>query len=140
MGIGLPWEAYTMLEVKFPLKEKTKMGHKEVKKISVSAKRQMTIPKQFYDELQIGNEVTCQIVDGALVIKPVPKPLDFSEFILNDLVKEGYEGEELVKEFTYRKSQINVALHKMMEDTRDYKTYATAEELFNSLDNKDEDE
>jgi len=81
-------------------------------------------------------------VDGALVIKPVPQDLDFSEFILNDLIKEGYEGEELVKEFTYRKSQINDALHKMVEDAKnyDYKTYATAEELFNSLDDEDEDE
>ncbi len=131
-----------MLEVKFPLKENKKMDNKEVKKISVSAKRQMTIPKQFYDELQIADEVTCQVIDGALVIKPVPEPLDFSEFILNDLVKEGYEGEELVKEFTYRKSQINEALHKMVEDAKndDYKTYSSPEELIDSLNDEDEDE
>lgn len=130
-----------MLETKIPIKENDAMGNNYVKKISVSAKRQMTIPKQFYDELQLGDEVVCQIIDGALLIKPVPQDLDFSEFILNDLIKEGYEaGEEMMKEFAYRKSQINATVQKMMEETRDYKTYASAEELFNALDEEDEDE
>ncbi len=35
------------------------MDKNTIKKISVSAKRQMTIPKQYYDELQLENEVTC---------------------------------------------------------------------------------
>ncbi|MEI3612630.1 AbrB/MazE/SpoVT family DNA-binding domain-containing protein [Pseudogracilibacillus sp. SO30301A] len=118
------------------------MANKDVKKISVSGKRQMTIPKQFYDELQIGSEVTCQIVDGTLVITPVRETLDFSDFILKDLVMEGYEGDELIKEFKYRKSQINGALLKMIDDAKnyDYKSYASAEELFNVLDDEDEDE
>lgn len=142
MGVGLQREKYTTLEVKFPLKEKNEMANKDVKKISVSGKRQMTIPKQFYDELQIGSEVTCQIVDGTLVITPVRETLDFSDFILKDLVMEGYEGDELIKEFKYRKSQINGALLKMIDDAKnyDYKSYASAEELFNVLDDEDEDE
>jgi antitoxin component of MazEF toxin-antitoxin module len=131
-----------MSSVKIPLKEKSTMEEINIKKISVSAKRQMTIPKEFYDELQLDSEVTCQIVDGALIIKPVPKPLDFSEFILSDLVKEGYEGVELVKEFTYRKTQMNDALHKMVEEAKDYdyKSYETAADYFNSLDDEDDDE
>src|SRR5690625_3686993 len=101
-------EAYTMTKVKIPVKEKNEMDPNEVKKISVSAKRQMTIPKQFYDELQLGDEVLCQIVDDTLVIKPIKQDVDFSKEILSDLINEGYEaGEELIKEFTYRKSQMN---------------------------------
>jgi len=110
------------------------------KRISVSKKRQMTIPKEFYDELGIGNEVLCQIVDGALMIKPIKTDVDFSEEILNDLIKEGYEaGEELLKEFAYRKSQLNPALHKMIDETRDYKTYSNVDDFFDELEeNKDE--
>ena len=50
----------------------------------------MTIPKEFYDELGISNEVLCQMVDGVLMIKPIKNDVDFSEEILNDLIKEGY--------------------------------------------------
>ena len=109
----------------------------EIKKISISGKRQMTIPKQFYEELQFGDEVICQIIDGALVIKPSPKGMDFSDYILNDLIKEGYEaGEELMEEFKYRKSKINEALLRMVDDAKndEYQTYSSAEELFESLD------
>src|SRR5699024_6060776 len=92
------------------------------KRISVSQQRQMTIPKEFYDELGISNEVLGQMVDGALIISPIKTDVNFSEEILNDLTKEGYEvGEELLKEFAHRKSQLNPALHKMIEKTRDYK-------------------
>lgn len=107
------------------------------KRISVSQRRQMTIPKEFYDELGIGNEVLCQMVDGSLIIKPIKTDGDFSEDILNDLIKEGYEaGEELLKEFAYRKSQLNPALHKMIDETRDYKTYSNVDEFFDELEDK----
>jgi len=49
MGIYFSKEAYTVSEVKIPLKENYEMDNDVVKKISVSGKRQMTIPKQFYD-------------------------------------------------------------------------------------------
>ena len=128
-----------MIKEKISDKAVNKMENSNLKKISVSAKRQMTIPKQFYDELKIENEVICQIVDDALVIIPVHKGLDFSEFILGDLVKEGYSGESLLNEFSIRKKQINGAILKMVEETRDYKGYSNVDEYFNSL-YEDEDE
>lgn len=129
-----------MVKANIPLKEQTEMNDKNIKKISVSAKRQMTIPKQFYDELNLGNEVLCEIVDDALIIRRVQDELDFSEFILSDLIKEGYEGEALVKEFKYRKAQTHNVVHTMIEQTRDYKTYETVDELFDSLDDDEENE
>ncbi|EIJ80578.1 hypothetical protein PB1_09462 [Bacillus methanolicus PB1] len=110
------------------------------KRISVSSKRQITIPKEFYDELKINDEVLCQIIDGALVIKPVEEDVDFSEFILRDLINEGYEGEELLQEFAYRKSQIRPALQQLIAENRDHQIYSNTEDFFNELDDEDKDE
>ncbi|MEK5040694.1 AbrB/MazE/SpoVT family DNA-binding domain-containing protein [Sporosarcina sp. FSL K6-3457] len=105
------------------------------KKISVSKKRQITIPKEFYDQLQIDDEVICEVVDGSLVIKPIGEAVDFSEYILRDLIQEGYEsGEEMVKEFTYRKSQIKPALEQLIAESRDGKVYTSTEDFFKDLD------
>lgn len=110
------------------------------KRISVSSKRQITIPKEFYDSLNISDEVMCRVVDGELVIKPIGEDVDFSEFILSDLINEGDEaGDELLREFSYRKSQIRPALHQMIAESRDNKTYSNVEDFFNELD-EDENE
>lgn len=88
----------------------------------------MTVPKKIYDELEISNEVLCHMIDGALVIRPIKA---FSEEIINDLNEEGYKaGEEFLKELAYRESQLNFALHKMIEETRNYKTYSNVDDFF----------
>lgn len=111
------------------------------KKIAVSAKRQMTIPKQFYDELQLGDEVICEMVDNTLVIRAAQQELDFSEQILQDLVKEGYEaGDTMIKEFTYRKNKLTDAVERMIDEERDYVTYNSIDELFDDIMDKDEDD
>jgi bifunctional DNA-binding transcriptional regulator/antitoxin component of YhaV-PrlF toxin-antitoxin module len=109
------------------------------KRISVSSKRQITIPKEYYEDLQISEEVLCQVIDGALVIKPVGEEVDFSQYILRDLINEGYEGEELLHEFSNRKSQIRPAIKRMITESRDNKVYSNTEDFFNELD-EDEDE
>lgn len=119
-------------------KETGRMG--KPKRISVSSKRQITIPKEFYESLKISEEVLCQVVDGALIIKPVQEEVDFSEFILRDLVNEGYQGEELLHEFTHRKSQIRPALSQMIAENRDHIVYSNTEDYFNHLMDEEEDE
>lgn len=119
-------------------KETGRMG--KPKRISVSSKRQITIPKEFYENLNISEEVLCQVVDGALIIKPVQEEVDFSEFILRDLVNEGYQGEELLNEFTNRKSQIRPALSQMIAENRDHIVYSNTEDYFNHLMGEEEDE
>ena len=49
------------------------MGKVKVKpkKISVSVKRQITIPIEYYNALNIGDEVECMLVDDSIVIKPI---------------------------------------------------------------------
>lgn len=117
---------------------KLQMG--KMKRISVSQKRQLTIPKEFYDELDINDEVLCHMVDGGIFIKPIKLETDFSQEILSDLIREGYEaGDELIKEFAYRKSQLNPAIHKMIEETRDYKVHSDVDAFFKAIDEeKDE--
>lgn len=39
--------------------------------ISVSKKRQITIPIEFYKHLNMGDKVECSLEDGAIVIRPL---------------------------------------------------------------------
>ena len=86
-------------------------------RINVSNKRQITIPKQFYDMLDMGHEITCELRDNEIVLRPVPQSDDFSEEILKDLVAQGFSGQELIQEFQKVKSQIRPAVEKMIEES-----------------------
>ena len=62
--------------------------------------------------------------------------VDFSEYILRDLIQEGYEfDEEMMKEFAYRKSQIKLALEQLIAENRDEKVYTNTNDLFKDIDN-----
>lgn len=109
------------------------------KRISVSSKRQITIPKEYFDQLNIVDEVICQVVDGELIIKPVEENVDFSQFILRELINEGYSaGEELLEEFVRRKTRMNPALQQMIAEERDYKVYSSTEDFFDELNDTDD--
>ena len=70
----------------------------ERKIISVSKKRQITIPLKYYKHLGLDNEVECTLEDGAIVIRPLNRDSgEFSVEILKDLISQGYSGDELVK-------------------------------------------
>lgn len=72
----------------------------EVKKVKVSLEGQLTIPKVFYDVLRIDEEVTVEIIDGNLLIKPIHKlPEDFAEQLLESMIANGLSGEELQERF-----------------------------------------
>lgn len=90
---------------------------KEVKQINVSEKRQITIPKRFYDVLGMSQEVICELRDNEIVLRSIPQPEDFSEEILKDLVEQGFSGNDLIQEFQKLKSQIRPAVEKMIEES-----------------------
>lgn len=72
----------------------------EPKKVKLSKQRQMTIPKVYFDALQMQEEVTVELVDGGLLIKPVHKvPDDFAEQLLESLIQKGFSGQELLEKF-----------------------------------------
>lgn len=77
------------------------------KTIKVSAQRDLVIPKEFYEALNIGEEVTIELYEGQLVIKPVIKVSeDFAENLLEKLIEAGYSGEELVAKFKEVKQMV----------------------------------
>lgn len=89
----------------------------ERKIISVSKKRQITIPLQFYKHLDLGNEVECSLEDGKIIIQPLNRePNEFSVEILKDLVSQGYSGDELIKQFESQSINIKKAVTNMLEE------------------------
>ena len=67
----------------------------------------------------------------------LPLQAKLSRSSSQDLIEEGYGGEELYKEYVYRKSQIAPALETMISEERPKaKTYTwdTLEDLFNEDD------
>lgn len=115
--------------------EKEKMKVKP-KKISVSVKRQITIPIEYYNALNMGDEVECMMVDDSIVIKPVKEnSLDeYSEFILKDIIEEGYKKEEILEEFKKRRNELKYAAKKMVEEmdkvAEEPEKYATMKDVF----------
>ncbi|MGE5605941.1 MAG: AbrB/MazE/SpoVT family DNA-binding domain-containing protein [Bacteroidota bacterium] len=88
------------------------------RRISVSSKRQITIPLQFYNELGIESEVECFVKDGALVIRPIPEISGgtFAVEILDTLVKQGFQGPELVAKFKEINGKVRPAVEKMIKE------------------------
>lgn len=115
---------------------------KEVKpkKISVSQKRQITIPKEFFDALNIGDEIECYIEDNCIVIKPVVENSlnEFSEYILQDIIKEGFKGNDIIKEFKKRSKKLESAAKefnkKIDEEISNANNLASFEDVFGKED------
>ncbi|WP_366923751.1 AbrB/MazE/SpoVT family DNA-binding domain-containing protein [Metallumcola ferriviriculae] len=85
--------------------------------ISVSKKRQITIPLKYYKHLGLDNEVECTLEDGAIVIRPLNRNSgEFSVEILKDLISQGYSGNELIKKFESQSKNIKKAVTHMLED------------------------
>lgn len=104
-------EGHTMLENE----------RKKARRVSISKQRQISIPKDFYDALGLENEAMVEYVGNAIVIRPPATEIDFSKQILEDLVKEGYQGDDLVQEFIRRKSNIKPAIQRLAQEARDRK-------------------
>lgn len=85
--------------------------------ISVSPKRQVTIPLKFFKQLELGTEVECFMQNDAIVIRPFSSTQnEFSVEILRDLVAAGFLGDELVKRFEVESQKIRKAIQHMTEE------------------------
>ena len=108
------------------------------KKISITGKRQITIPRKFYEALGFGKEAECVLRDGELVIRPVRSQEGemFSEQILADLIAQGYSGDELLVAFRDTRAQIRPAMEAMLEEAEYAATqpekYASYDDVFSS--------
>jgi bifunctional DNA-binding transcriptional regulator/antitoxin component of YhaV-PrlF toxin-antitoxin module len=88
------------------------------RRINVSPKRQITIPLPFYKELGIESEVECFVKDGVLIIKPVQDLSGgtFAVEILKDLVKQGYQGDNLIAKFQETSGKVRTAVESMINE------------------------
>lgn len=105
----------------------------ERKTISISPKRQITIPQKFFEALGFKNEAECVIRNNEIIIRPVKDNAggEFAEQILSDLIKQGYTGDELLKQFKIVQSKVRPAVEKMLEEAAriangqgEYNTYS----------------
>jgi len=89
------------------------------KTISISSKNQITIPKKVMEYLGFTKEAKIKVSKGSLIVTPVKEneDMEFSDLILEDLIKEGYSGEELLKEFKVRKNNVKPAIQELISDT-----------------------
>ena len=91
----------------------------ERKIISVSMKRQITIPQKYFDVLGFNNEAECVLQDGCIMIRPIQDRggSEFSEQILADLISQGFMGDELLQKFKQENKKIRPAVEKMIAET-----------------------
>lgn len=100
-GIGLPGNA------------------KEFRDIKITAKRQLTIPKAFFDHLGIEDTVHAFLLDDGILIKPAKRraiqEIDV-ELIVRNVINEGYNGNEMAEEIAYRIKKYNESVDRKIQE------------------------
>lgn len=108
----------------------------EMKKVSISSKRQITIPQKFFTILGFDTEAECMVRGNELVIRParVNSGGEFAEQILADLIGQGYSGDELLARFKTAQKEVRPSVERMLaraEEAANSKAeYATYEDVF----------
>ena len=90
----------------------------EVKKLSISAKRQITIPQKYLTIQAFDTDADCTVRGNELVIRPARTNTggEFAEQILADLIARGYSGNELLERFKKAQGQVRPAVEAMLAD------------------------
>lgn len=89
----------------------------EKRRISISSKRQITIPAKYFDSLGLEKEIDCIYSKDMLILLPVKKgDPAFAEEILQDLIQKGFSGEKLLAEFEKINRKVRPAVEKLIEE------------------------
>lgn len=106
----------------------------ETKKISISSKGQMTMPKKYYIKYNFQDSADVIDVGDGLLIRPTIDNIgEFDEEILSDLISQGFSGEQLLNEFKIQRKKIRPAVTKMLQEVDESfnkKEYDTFDEVF----------
>lgn len=108
----------------------------ERKRVSISAKRQITIPQKYYKSLGFDTEAECIVRGDELVLRPVRRIAggEFAEQILEDLIAQGYDGKELLDRFKEEQRKVRPAVEAMLEEASraaaSEADYASYEDVF----------
>ena len=108
------------------------------KRVTITSKRQFTIPQKFFVDLGFDKKAVCTMCDGFLIIQPDHNASEgeFAEQILAELIVEGFSGQELLDEFKKRQSKIRPGIEAILEEARKVAdgsgTYYTYDDVFDS--------
>jgi hypothetical protein len=123
LGYNKIKEKYIKLSFEHMLGREIKMSKNAVRStsmerkiISVSGKRQITIPRKYFEELGFSNEAECIMQNNTIVIRPIRENTEseFSEQILADLIDQGLAGQELLVKFKEMRKKIVYAMDKII--------------------------
>lgn len=110
------------------------------KLISISSKRQITIPQKFFEMLQFTDEAECIVRGNELVIRPARTNSggEFAEHILAELIAKGLSGDELLKEFKIQQAKVRPAVEAMIIEADNVASgngeYYSYDDIFNAED------
>lgn len=118
------------------------LNGKPIRRVRVSKQRQISIPKDFYNALNLDDEALVEYTGDSIIIRPAGfEEVDFSEDILKDLINQGYSGDALIKEFKHIKSNIPRALDSMKKEAMDQPAITgSLDDYLDSLEDDEEDE
>ncbi len=108
--------------------------------VSISSKRQITIPQKFFEALQFAEEAECVVRGNELVIRPARTNTggEFAEHILAELIANGLSGDELLKEFKIKQAKIRPAVEAMIAEVEEVASgngeFYTYDDVFGSED------
>ena len=108
----------------------------EIKKLSISTKRQITIPLKFFTMLGFDTEAECMVRGNELVLRPARNNAggEFAEQILGDLIAQGYSGNELLEQFKRTQSKVRPAVEEMLAEAErvaaSQSDYVSYEDIF----------
>lgn len=104
-----------MFEVGANSGDKARNKRRIKRRVRISSKRQISIPKEFFEAMEFTDEATIEFTGNSLIIKNVPNDaVDFSAEILNNLVNErGLSGSELLLEFNRIKKGLPGAVKQL---------------------------
>lgn len=93
----------------------------EYREITVTSKRQITIPKSFFDRLAVEQRFVAYLTNEGIFLKPIRTESetvydDDLKNIVRKVVSEGYSGEEMVEEIVYRFGEYNKLIEKRIQE------------------------
>ena len=112
----------------------------EQKRVTITSKRQFTIPQKFYSDLGFGKEAICIKAPDMLIIRPAAPDSEgeFAEQILTELIAEGLSGPELLAEFKARQARIRPAIEALLKEAKAVAEgtgkYSTYDDVFGGED------
>lgn len=92
---------------------------KETIKVYLSEEKTIQLPEEFCKKLNCEYELTLDIHEDHIVIRPVPKnPHDFYEKLLTEVIQEGFTGKKLIAEMRKRLIQHQGIARAIAADAR----------------------